>query len=283
MIADYRPLLYWIETREAARIAKEQGWNPCTSDEIIKEARFCNVRREDDRVTKWIKENIRKPYANSSSLWFMLCIARQINWPDTLAELIACTGAWPSDNNFKLSNVTYILNLRKALNKKVYTGAYMISAPHEKGADKQKYIAENVLGNLWEHRNEFPINATLKQTHEWLHSFNGWGPFMAYQAVVDMRFTNILINATDVSSWAAAGPGTIRGLNRIYGRDKDFSLSQDQALTELRQTFDFLKTNCKVILDFSDVPNAYCETDKYMRLWYKEGKTRAKYVAGRGY
>jgi len=281
MTADYRPLLYWIEIREAARIAKEQGCNPCTPDIIIQNARFCNVRREDDRVTKWIRENIRERYATHTNLWFMLCIARQINWPDTLSELIA--DAWPIDNNFTPSLITNILNIRKSKGNKIYTGAYMISAPHEKGADKQKYIAENVLGNLWKNRNEFPINTTLKQTHEWLHSFNGWGPFMAYQAIVDMRFTNILSKATDINLWAAAGPGTIRGLNRIYGRDKDFNLSQENALLEIQQTFEFLKSNCKVQLDFSDIPNAYCETDKYMRIWYKEGRTRAKYVAGRGY
>ena len=44
---------------------------------------------------------------------------------------------------------------------------------------------------------------------------------MAYQAVVDMRFTALLADAPDVATWAAAGPGTMRGLNRLHGRPVD--------------------------------------------------------------
>jgi hypothetical protein len=43
----------------------------------------------------------------------------------------------------------------KARGEKVYTGAYMISAPSTKGADKQAYIAETVIGALWRRREIF--------------------------------------------------------------------------------------------------------------------------------
>lgn len=274
---NYDPLFYWIEKREDLRISGK------TDDSILKEFRFCNVRREDDRVTIWINENIRKPYTDHPYLWLMLCISRQLNWPATLNELIN-SDAWPIDETFNPKLMTIKLNERKAKGEKVYTGAYMISAPHTKGADKQAYIAEEVIGKLWEYRKEFKEYSTsLEKLHGWLMCFNGWGPFMAYQAIVDMRFTNILCNAPDIYNWAAAGPGTLRGLNRIYLRDKNQSLSQQQALKEIKETYNILiqKNICK--LDFSDVPNVYCETDKYMRTWYKEGTPRAKYIKGRGF
>lgn len=72
--------------------------------------------------------NIRERFAGHLHLWLMLCIARQINWPDTLAELIAA-GAWPVDDGFDPAAMTAGLNRRKARGEKVYTGAYMISAP----------------------------------------------------------------------------------------------------------------------------------------------------------
>lgn len=281
MTVDYRPILFWIKEREQVRINKLHGIEPYTNDPILSNNRFCNVRREDDRVTKWIRENIRELYSGHEYLWFMLCIARQINWPDTLKELIA--NAWPNDNSFNPSKITTILNNRKSRGEKIYTGAYMISAPHEKGADKQKYIAENVLGELWYQKDKFPHSSTLENTHAWLKSFNGWGSFMAYQAVVDMRFTNILSNAPDVETWAAAGPGTIRGLNRIHLREVSKPLKQDQALLEMREVYKVVKDANITSIDFSDIPNILCETDKYMRIWYGEGRTRAKYVMGRGY
>ena len=283
MTPDYSPLWQWIKEREEVRRRKDAGEpHPWTADEVIGTYRFCNVRREDDRGTLWIRENIRERFAGHPYLWLMLCIARQINWPDTLAELIA-EQAWPLDETFAPASMTAILNTRKARGDKVYTGAYMISAPATKGADKQSYIAETVIGALWRRREHFPTwNVSLRRVHEWITASNGWGMFMAYQAVVDMRFTPILEAAPDVGSWAAAGPGTLRGLNRIHGRTVDHPLGQTPALMEMRAIYKIVERETGVGMDFSDVPNILCETDKYLRVRLGQGKPRALYVPGRG-
>jgi hypothetical protein len=85
---DYTPLFYWVREREEIRKRKEMGLDPSswTVDPILSTYRFCNVRREDDRGTVWIRKHIREPFAGHPHLWFMLCIARQINWPETLAR-----------------------------------------------------------------------------------------------------------------------------------------------------------------------------------------------------
>lgn len=287
---NYAPLFYWVREREYIRKRKESDpgeFKSWTTDIILKIYRFCNVRREDDRGTIWIRKNIREPFADHPYLWLMLCIARQINWPDTLAELIADGGAWPDSTNFDFApRMTQVLNDRKARGEKVYTGAYMISAPATKRQDKQSYIAETVIGDLWNRRDFFARllrrKPALREVHEGITRSNGWGQFMAYQAVVDMRFTALLQDAEDVSRWAAAGPGTLRGLNRIHGRAVDYSLSQSQALTEMRAIYAVVQQETGVTMDFSDVPNILCETDKYLRVKNGEGKPRALYVPGRG-
>jgi hypothetical protein len=176
-----------------------------------------------------------------------------------------------------------VLNRRKDRGDKVYTGAYMISAPSTKGADKQAYIAETVIGALWRRREHFPrLHVSMRKVHEWITASNGWGNFMAYQAVVDMRFTWILQDAPDTQNWAAAGPGTIRGLNRLHGRSTTASLSQSQALAEMLAIYKIAERETGVAMDFSDVPNILCETDKYLRVKNGEGKPRALYVPGRG-
>jgi hypothetical protein len=286
MRADYAPLFYWVAERERIRMAKG-GWRGYfwTADPILQTYRFCNVRREDDRGTVWIREHIRERFAGHRHLWFMLCIARQINWPETLAALIDAN-AWPNRDTFEPRMMTAILNQRKAKSEKVYTGAYMISAPATKGADKQAYIAETVCGALWERRDifakHFAGTPTLQRTHELITRSNGWGQFMAYQAVVDMRFTGLLQGADDILTWAAAGPGTIRGLNRLHGRGLNFILPQAEALSEMRAIYAVVQHETGVTMDFSDVPNILCETDKYLRVKNGEGKPRALYVAGRG-
>lgn len=281
---DYTPLWHWVREREQIRIRKDRGdVPPWTDDPILATYRFCNVRREDDRGTIWIRKHIREPFANHPLLWLMLCAARQINWPDTLAELMRSLDAWPYGDHFEPRLMTLLLNQRKNRGKKVYTGAYMISAPATKGADKQAYIAETVIGALWRRREHFPTwNVSLRRVHEWITASNGWGAFMAYQAVVDMRFTRLLDAAPDIETWAAAGPGTIRGLNRLHGRALTYGLSQGQALGEMRAIFKVAQTETGVAMDFSDVPNILCEVDKYLRVKLGEGKPRALYVPGRG-
>ncbi len=280
---NYAPLWEWVSKREAVRVKKDAGEpGPWTDDPILATYRFCNVRREDDRGTVWIRENIRNNWPDHPHLWFMLCIARQINWPDTLYDIIE-NGAWPDREEFRTWQIADTLNARKARGEKVYTGAYMISAPAKKGACKQHYIADTVLGALWNRRDYFPKRAnSLCAVHSWITQSNGWGQFMAYQAVVDMRFTSILDAAEDAQSWAAAGPGTIRGLNRVHGRALDFALPQYQALKEMRAIYKIATSETGVEMDFSDVPNILCETDKFLRVRNGEGKPRALYVAGRG-
>lgn len=290
---DYTPLWHWIREREEIRKRKEMGLDPksWTLDPILSTWRFCNVRREDDRVTIWIRKNIRERFADHPHLWLMLCIARQINWPETLHALIENVypgHAWPSDPSFKPGNLAYVLNGRKNCGAKVYTGAYMISAPATKGADKQAYIAETVIGDLWRRRDIFARHFVggdpqLQRTHELIMRSNGWGQFMAYQAVVDMRFTNLLRHAGDAQSWAAAGPGTLRGLNRLYGRGLNAAICQSQALIEMRAIAELVYPETGVEMDFSDIPNCLCETDKYLREMMGQGHPRTKYVPGRGY
>jgi len=287
MKPDYTPLWYWIREREAIRIKKELGMlPPWTGDEILAAYRFCNVRREDDAVTRWIDTHVRQPYRDHPRLWFMLAICRQINWPDTIAELIR-SGAWPTDDHFTPAQVTQVLAARRARGNKVYTGAYLIPAPPERGADKQAYVAEVVLGDLWQRSDEFSAHfaaaPTMQGTHERLRRSLGWGDFLAYQAVVDMRFSErLLASAPDRDRWAAAGPGTLRGLNRIHERALVAIPSQAQALDEMRAIYQIAERETGVSLDFSDVPNVLCETDKYLRVLLGQGKPRAKYVPGRG-
>jgi hypothetical protein len=213
---DYGPLWYWVRTREEIRVRRGRGDPPpWTSDPILAGHRFCNVRREDDRVTIWVREHVREAYPDHPLLWLMLCLCRMVNWPDTLAELIDA-GAWPGDWSWSPEAVARVLDARRARGDKVYTGAYVVPGPHERGASKSTYVACTVVGDLWRRVDEFaaywssPVPRTLEATHERICRSPGWGAFLAYQAVVDMRFAPaLLVRASDVSSWAAAGPGTL--------------------------------------------------------------------------
>lgn len=324
MTIDPKPLWDWANERHAIYLRKEAaaGNELCawpinqevfteaymalpsgvfTADPILQQYRFCNVFRELDRVTAWIKEHIREPYADHQHLWLMLAIARYINWPKTLQFLMTSDYPWPDSLIFSPSNLGRALDWWSKQGNKVYTGAYMIRAESNPKAEwyswtKQQYIARIVIGRLWEDRHEW--EAILEDQPEggltmeavWTRfqhpRYIGWGPFMAYQVCVDMRHTHYLRGAPDIQTWAAVGPGSRRGLNRLSGRDVDFNLSQQQGLDEMRAIYeaqDAYRAPWLPRVDLSDIQNCLCETDKYLRVKLGEGRPRAQYVPGRGY
>lgn len=278
-----------------------------TRDPILQQYRFCNVFRELDRVSAWIRYNIRRRFADHPNLWLMLAIARYINWPETLEKLINLEeyGAWPSSPHFDPRKLGDALDDISASGSKVYTGAYMIRAESNPKAEwyswtKQQYIARIVIGRLWEDRGEWtdylnpvqdsltPFTPTLRSTWEMFQQpkYIGWGPFMSYQVCVDLRWTRYLDKAPDIDTWAAVGPGSRRGLNRLAGRPLDFPLSQEQGRTEMIQIYqnqDHFRAPWLPRVPLSDIQNCLCETDKYLRVKLGEGRPRAQYVPGRGY
>ncbi len=343
MTPDLRPLWAWMAEREAIRLrkgvlertqrinqqggglmvrstAEDEAWGEkpamqhpswtldrLTDDPILQQYRFCNVRREDDRVTRWIHEHIRVPFAEHEHLWFMLAVARTINWPPTLADLIhnhedgATAAARPSDAGFEPRHMTSVLQARKDAGMKVYTGAYMIRAESDPrqpwyGWSKQRYIAEEVLGRLWQMRGnwEAMLRAGPTMQDVWTYFqdpyYIGWGPFMAYQVVVDLRHTRYLRDAPDINTWAALGPGSRRGLNRLGGWAVDAPLSQAHGLEQMLEVrAETLAAEAAGHLapwlttpELSDIQNCLCEYDNYSRVKNGEGRPRALYVPGRG-
>lgn len=284
----------FMKARHDIYLARKAGKpGPWTADPVLRDGRFCNIYRELDTVTIWIDRHIRKPYADHPHLWFMLAIARFINWPDTLRYLMddAGPGTWPDEEGYEPAKLTKALEDYAAAGNKVYTGAYMIRA--ESGLTKHRYIAEIVLGRLWEDRERF--TAELEKPGQTLEGawklfqeprYVGWGPFMAYEVVTDLRHTRYLRNAPDIYTWANAGPGAIRGLNRLYGRDLAAKPRPEQTNAEMFKLMKELNAldepgfnatfgePCDVNPRFEmrDIEHSLCEYAKW-----KRGFTRAKY------
>ncbi len=298
------PLFYWMNERHRIHLRRQAGdpW-PWTKDRILQEYRFCNVFRELDTVTIWIRKNIREKLANHPNLWFWLCAARQINWPDTLNEIIVRMTRYP---DWDPDSMLYIMRERQRSGDKVYTGAYMISGQGGGGLDKPYLTVMMTLEPLWQkaQREGIPFErpgCTIEEAVNWFDGIRGWGPFMAYEAVTDMRHTRYLHNAPDIYTWANPGPGARRGLNRIFGRLLDQHVRMEECLAEMRillalandnvdmEMLNSLPVLCRwtdkqlmadylpTPLEMRDIEHSLCETDKYLRVLNGEGRPRAKY------
>jgi hypothetical protein len=285
--------VYWVKEREAIRVKKEAGApKPWTNDPILQTYKFCNVKREDDTVSKWITENWIKPNDPHPNMWFAMIVARLFNWPPTL-DLIGFPKYrlgeketfWPELKELWRDQLKVY---RDRLGAKIFTGAYLVST-NGVSMDKIDYILDRVLTPIWE-RGRAPMTVALSfdaknnDSQESLESywnhlrqFDGLGSFMAGQVVADLKFTSDLKDAPDWWTWAPLGPGSIRGLNRIHGRPLEKGLRQDQGLKEMLVLQDLLIKELDWKLPVHNVQNCCCEFDKMIRVKNGEGRPRSLY------
>jgi len=279
-MVNVKMLMYWINERAAILARREAGQpKPWTKDTILASYRFCNVRREDDTVTKWIAEHWMPP--GNPDAWFAAAVARLVNWPATL-EALGVMLPW-NPVQFKKR-----MAARAAAGEKVFSGAYIVST-NGRAMDKPVYLADHVLTPLWKAREMVRPRwgDTLAEFHARLMQFDGMGSFMAAQVIADTKhvFADPLDDAPDWHSWAASGPGSRRGMNRLYGLDTDAPWRESVWLncmqTELQPAINKMRNKSipclKEPLDAQNIQNCLCEFDKYMRTLNGEGRPRSTY------
>jgi len=273
-------LFAFIRERYLIWDRRERGMpKPWTQDEILQSYRFCNVYRELDTVTQWISANWRDRHPFESDLWFAMVVARLLNWPDTLYDIgfpINSRGQWRADLFCE------VIHGRQEARLKTYSGAYIVSTNGYR-MDKAIYLAQHVLTPLWGARKDLRPKKgdTLASYHAKLTKYDGLGSFMAAQVVADLKYVEPLLSAEDWLTWAASGPGSRRGLNRVFG------LSVENPWKEVDWLYNLCRLHNEVVhlicragmpqLHAQDLQNCLCEFDKYERVRLGEGRPRSLY------
>lgn len=303
MSFDPSPLFYFLNERQRIRDKRYSGEPfPWTEDPILRTYSFCEVFRQDDRVSRWIIDNWLKPYDGHPNMWLACCIARQINWPDTLEAI-----GFPEDEDYPryAARSVEIMNGIAGKGDKVYTGAYVIyGGPGKAGGypTKPNWTMNGVILPAWEQRRKiqkyFDETPTWERSIEyvvkWLELFPGFSGFMGYEAACDMSYTSLLKDAQDIFTWANPGPGAMRGLNRLHGRKLDWKIPEQQAVGEMKDLLAIANSPDSPLgehvfnraqhhtgsswLVLRDIESGLCETDKYLRVKNGEGKPRSKFV-----
>lgn len=308
---------YWMNERHRIFLRRQNGApKPWTDDPILRDYKFTNPFRENDRGTVWLRENFLEPHAKTTHSF--LCVTRSKNAPEAECDcgmlshdlgLLAGNIAWYRMFNWwgtgeylgwqtKWDTSQIMFQLEDELKKgnQVFTGAHIVySTP---GMSKIECITD-VCADLWRLCTAIypeigsPVVAlaresrSLEKVFELLQTVPCVGGFMAYEMVTDMRHTRLLEDAHDIYTWANPGPGALRGLHRLGLPYKP----RAAAIRSIRELQDRLQLALDIPfgnndpievlrgtrIEMRDIEHSLCEFDKYCRVKFGEGQPRAKF------
>lgn len=256
--------------RQAALHAKRAGvpkGQQAGDDSVLNTYSFCNVFREDDKVTTWFRENVRERMRHLPEVMLATVIFRMFNRIDVGEAIFRdddlLGGMSAFDEYLRTGRTKFMRDavLRRIGRKGPFvTGAYIITGPGGKskldgilwvidqfnrGGRSYPIEAESldpVMGWCGEESVSDMLLAnrgekwcTLQAVHAWFSQFPYLGTFHSYEIVTDLRHTSLLDKAPDIMTWANPGPGARRGLNRIHGRALLDRVPGEQLQEEMRE------------------------------------------------
>lgn len=271
--------MYWIRERYQIRTKKERGdGKPWSTDPVFQATYFCNVHREDDRVTKFIR-SFYNPHVGDPMFEYNMVFARFINRPET----ISLVGYMHEHSPRQLADV---LRFIADNGGKVWGSAYVITT-HGQKMDKVTYLTEQVLAETYtlpfEELYGTPgLHASCSNTSRALQLVDGIGSFLAAQVVADLKNTpgHPLYTAEDRLTFVEPGPGSIRGLSWFqWGHSEDIYSGKRfmPIFAEVREYVDANWPADVPPVDNQDLQNCLCEFDKYCRVVTNSGRSKRLY------
>lgn len=262
----------WIHIRRS--MGKEFPW---TEDPVLRDYRFCHVYREQDKVTKWFRNNIRDPLRREPDVLMATVWFRWFNLP-SVGQYYDLGRTYQE----QAQALRGALMRHREHGNQIITGAYMVKSPA--GYDKVNGLMDcidRIAEDAWEGTQH---TRSLEDLHTWLIQYPYMGRFMAYEVVSDLRHTAMLERAPDIDTWASFGPGAARGLQWVYGgpkRNYSSRSGQQQMLEEagclLAESREEWPSEWPA-WEMREVEHWLCEYDKYCRAKHNGQTLKRRYT-----
>lgn len=273
-------LLYWIQERNQIRLKKElELAKPWSEDVTFQNTYFCNVRREHDTVTKFIR-SYYSPFVRETWYLYNIIFSRFINWPKTLEAIGYLRSHDPTSLVGQLDGL--------AAEGKIWGGAYIITT-HGLPMGKAAYLARNVLGATYMQQERlnwltgYHGTPSCSAAHKALQTIEGLGSFLAAQVVADLKNTvgHPLYTAEDRDTFVAHGPGSMRGLQWFW-QAEGVTITPRNFYSYFQAAREYVDENWNGLLmgppiDNQDLQNCFCEMDKYCRVSTGVGRSKRNY------
>ena len=305
-VLNERNLLYlynFIKRRYVIHLRKDvlKKDPPWTTDQVLRDFRFTNIRREHDKESKWVIEHITSnPELSYEDKLLNVILFRLYNKHET-AELISMPFKFSETPDW---NPEWYRSLFEAALVEDPKRVFFTAAFHTVGMKNtlkkvtgESYAPMRILKFIKILINEGLVDdikacTNQQEVYQTLTDYNGIGRFLAYQFYVDMTY--IAEFPFSENEFTVAGPGCVMGLNYLF-EDRD-GMSYEECLFWLRDNLDRLFVeelgkdwDAKRV--FWDLPeedrffnvmsleNCFCELSKYIRAKDGTGRPRKRYKA----
>lgn len=303
----------WIKERYTVHLKKdvEKLPPPWTSWDIMQKYRFCNVRREQDRESRYLIEHIVENaeltleekilnilvfrFWNKSQTFEIMGFPKKkallLEDDFDIAEEVAL--------KFQKENPSYVWYTAVFCSggiKRVWANEEQLWAkgdPKDLCMPRRPFymwnwcIKNDIVGKILESKNQFDCYDSIRYNSSIPKGIPGFGEFLAYQVFVDMSY--IPEFSFSENEFTIAGPGCKMGLRYLF-EDSD-GMTPEEQLFWLRDHQNALLKKYDVDLQelMTDLPpierslsvmsleNIMCEGSKTFRAVYKNGKPKMSY------
>ena len=250
---------------------------PWTTDPVLSAHRFTNAYRASDRVSQYLIRYVAYEGDQApEEVVFRVLLFKLFNRIGTWELLSEALGP-PRADAFDVDRFDRILTAAFERGERLYSAAYIMPAASRSSRRKHRTHLELLRTMLQD-----GLPQRLTSAHSMDHAFRlllgygGIGPFLAYQLVTDLNYSDVL-NFTEME-FVMAGPGARSGLRKCFTDPGDHGDEDLIRLVAERQGDEFAARG----LDFEDLwgrplqlidcQNLFCEVDKYARVAHPEAE-----------
>lgn len=265
---------YRIFIRKAA---KEQS--PWTADPILADYKFTNIFRFLDFESQYLIRNVIGSDRRSiDDTIYRILLFKMFNLSTTWEFLEHKVG--DINTSVGLDEIELALIEWSNSGNKIFSNAYSKSSTYNLTDEAKAYRLDGGISNVGyflsyynaifteENMINIKSSATLEKLCKALQGINGVGGFMSYQFAQDLNYSKHFNH--DMNSYVEEGAGSIRGINRCFGKVKDYKAVLQWVYDNIYNLIDKFSDTSDVsfnghLLQLPDIQNCFCEVDKYMR------------------
>lgn len=268
--------MYWhfAYERQEIFVKKLKGENPpWTDDLILREYKFCNAYRVNDRISQYLLKKViynGKNYSDRDML-FRIILFKLFN-KETTWEILENKFGDITLAKFDIKLFSNVLSDAKEKGISIYNDAYISCANKAFGYDNKHDNHLALLKNMFvdDHIDEkIKDSKSMKEAFDIIKSYPLIGNFLAYQLITDINYSEVTNFSED--EFCVVGPGSLRGIKKCF-----ISLGDNTYEDIIRYMYEHQEEEFKRLnLDFKyigkrrlqliDCQNLFCELDKYLR------------------